>query len=97
MDILGVLFSNQAGAVSGAAVPLLSGGRYVFDVAGTFSGTTVKLQRLASDKATWIDVGTDASFTAAGHVLVTLSAGSYRAVSTGGTPTGLYSSLRSAF
>lgn len=97
MDNSGQLFSNQTGAGNGAAVVLLNGGPYVFDVAGTFSGTTVKLQRLASDKATWIDVGSDASFTAAGHVLVTLSAGSYRAVATGGTPTGIYAALRSAF
>ncbi|AGC35698.1 hypothetical protein ACP46_gp13 [Rhizobium phage RHEph06] len=97
MDIQGALFTNQNATGNGNAVSLLSGGQYIFDVAGTFGGTTVKLQRLASDKATWIDVGSDASFTAAGHVLVTLSAGQYRAVSTGGAPAGIYSSLRSAF
>lgn len=97
MDILGMLFTNQGAVGNGTAVSLLSGGVYVFDVAGTFGGTTVKLQRLAADKATWIDVGSEASFTAAGHILVTLSAGSYRAVATGGAPVGIYSSLRSAF
>ncbi|QIG73242.1 hypothetical protein EVC02_021 [Rhizobium phage RHph_N17] len=97
MDNSAVLFSNKDAAGNGTAAVLLSGGPYIFDAAGTFSGTTIKLQRLASDKATWIDVGTEASFTAAGHVLVTISAGSYRAVATGGTPTGLYASLRSAF
>lgn len=90
-----VLLNNAT--ATGASTKLGAGGAYIFDVAGTFTGATVKLQRLASDEATWIDVGTDATFTAPGHVLVTLSAGRYRAFVSGGTPTGLHSQLRSAF
>ena len=91
------LLNNTAVTTPGQGQRVGKGGNYAFDVAGTFGGATVKLQRLASDGVTWLDVGSDASFTAAGHCLVSIPAGQYRAHVSGGSPSGLYSSLLPAF
>lgn len=95
MSIIAKLIDNAA--VTGPSTNIGYGGQFVFDVAGTFNGATVKLQRLASDWVTWLDVGTEATFTAAGQTLVTISAGQYRAAVSGGPPSGIYSQLRAAF
>lgn len=88
-----VLLNNAA--ATGPAVKV-GGGSYIFDVVGTFGGATAKLQRLASNDSTWLDVGTDATFTANGQTLVTLGSGKYRVNVSGGSPTGLYSKLSPA-
>lgn len=80
-------------AVTGAAVTGIAGGEYLWAVAGTFGGATVKLQYLGPDGTTYIDVPS-ASLTAVGAVLVRIGANaSVKAVVTGGTPSGLYSNL----
>lgn len=89
------LLANET--ATGEEVDVGAGGDYIFDVAGNFAGATVKLQRKASDDATWLDVGDEATLTAAGHCVVTVSAGKYRAHVAGGAPTGLYSQLRRAY
>lgn len=86
------LLINNA-AVTGSATILQQGGLYSFNVVGTFGGTTVKLQILGPDDATYVDVPT-ASFTAAGVIGVYLPAGgTVKAVVTGGAPANLYASL----
>lgn len=66
------------------------GGAGVFAVAGTFGGTTVKLQQLGPDGATWLDVsGGAVDFTAPGQGGFVLPAGPMRASVSGGTPSGL--------
>jgi len=72
-------------------------GPHVLDCVGTFNGATVKMQRKASDGATALDVGSDATFTAPGHTLVTICEGEYRMFVSGGPPSGLYSWARPAF
>lgn len=85
------LLSNAA--ASGSAVTINTGGRYIYVVAGTFSGTSSKLQMLGPDGTTFIDVP-NTTFAAAGYVAVELPAGaSIKAVLTGGTPTGMYATL----
>ena len=66
------------------------GGRGSFAVAGTFGGTTVSLQLLGPDGATWTDVGPDVTLTAAGVGNFELPPSDIRAAVTGGTPSGLY-------
>lgn len=86
------LLINNA-AVTGPATVLQQGGLYSFNVVGTFGGTTVKLQILGPDDATYVDIPT-ASHTAAGVIGVYLPAGgTVKAVVTGGAPANLYASL----
>lgn len=85
------LLSNAS--ATGQGVKLTFPGRYVFAVAGTFGGATVKPQMLGPDGATWLDLGTEASFTAAGTCLLHLPAGTYRGSIAGGTPSGIYATL----
>lgn len=85
------LLSNAS--ASGSPVSGIVGGAYVWNVVGTFGGATVTLQALASDGATYQDV-TGASVTAGGSVGVVLgNNATVQVVVTGGTPSGLYSSL----
>ena len=66
------------------------GGAGVFTIAGTFGGTTVKLQQLGPDGATWLDIsGGAVDFTAPGQGGFVLPAGPVRAAVAGGTPSGL--------
>lgn len=79
--------------VSGSATSpafVWNGGRGDFAVVGTFGGASVNLQVLGPDSATWIDVGTTTSLTAAGHALFDLASGQIRANVVGGTPSGIY-------
>ena len=67
------------------------GGRGTLSVAGTFDGSTVKLQVLGPDGTTWIDAGTYTTFTAAGLGNFDLPLSQIRVAVTGGTsPSGLY-------
>lgn len=68
------------------------GGSGVFEAAGTFSGATVKLQRLGPDGATWYDVGADTTLTAAGGGYFIMPPGQIKAVISGGPPSGMYAS-----
>lgn len=67
------------------------GGLGTFAVAGTFGSGTVKLQASLDNGTTWIDVGTDVTFTATGmanfhlpvcHVRVNLSGATSPNIST---------------
>lgn len=69
-----------------------TGGTGVFAACGTFGGATVKLQFLGPDGATWIDVGTDTTLTAAGGAMFILPAVQIRAAVSGGAPSGLSAS-----
>lgn len=87
-----------AAAATGAANSINFGGDFCFDVAGTFGGATVGLEMLGPDNTTWIavrDTAGPVAFTAAGAVIVTLPAGTYRATITGGTGVSLSARLRS--
>jgi len=79
---------NNASAVGASFV--WPGGRGCFAVVGTLGGATVSLQALGPDSATWVDVGTTTSLTAAGIAAFDLPAGSIRANVTSGTPSALY-------
>jgi hypothetical protein len=65
-------FSNISATTSAFT---LTGGRYAFTVAATFGGGNVALQVLAGDGSTWLVVSNQ---TAAAHVTVDLTPGSYR-------------------
>lgn len=87
-----------AASATGASTRVDFDGDYLFDVAGTFGGATVGLQLLGPGGSTWIDVrdGTGVlAFTSAGAVLVSLPAGTVRAMITGGTGVALSARLRS--
>lgn len=81
---------NNASATGAAAQ--WPGGAGMVDVVGTFGGATVTLQFLGPDGATWITVGADSTFTAAGGALFMMRAGKLRMAVSGGAPSGLYAS-----
>lgn len=85
------LLSNAS--ATGTAVTGVVGGSYIWSVAGTFGGATVKLQALGPDGSTYLDVPS-ASLTSAGQLGVAVGANAtLKVVVTGGSPSGLYSSL----
>lgn len=65
-----------------------NGGKGFLTAAGTFGGTSLQLQYLASDNTTWVPVGS--AITAAGSAVVEMPPGRVRMAVTGGTPSGLY-------
>src|SRR5262245_49265876 len=65
-------FSNSSATTAACT---LTGGRNAFTCAATFGGGSVTLQVLAGDGTTWLNVS---SQTAANHVTVDLTPGSYR-------------------
>jgi hypothetical protein len=82
-----ILLSN---ASSTGAAQGWGGTRGIVTVEGTFGGATLALQYL-SDNGTWIAVGSDSTFTAAGAGGFELPVGSQiRMAVTGGAPSGLY-------
>lgn len=84
---------TNIGAVGNGNAVVIGGGTYSWSVAGTFGGTAAKLQLLGPDGTTWIDIPS-ATLSAAGVMSVDVAGGaSIRAVLTGGTPSGIYSSL----
>lgn len=80
-------------AVSTPVGKAVQGGYYCFDAAGTFSGCTVTLSRLGPDGSTYISMGSAAALTAAGEVFIAIPSGIYKALVTGGPPTGMYARL----
>src|SRR5262245_52846116 len=87
------LLSNSSTLGNGAPIVISIGGSYLYQVAGTFTGTTVKMQILGPDGVTYIDY-TGVSHTAAGMIKIDLPAGAtVRPVMTSGTPTGMYATL----
>lgn len=86
------LLSNESATGVGRA---WAGGRGQFKVAGTFAGATVKLQILGPDGATWQDVGSDVTLTAAGLANFDLPPGTIRAGVAGGSPSGLHAEAAS--
>lgn len=88
----------SAAAATGVSVPIAFGGDYCFAAAGTFGGSTVGLDMLGPDGATWIavrDISGPIALTAAGAVIVSLPAGAYRASISGGSGVSMSASLRS--
>lgn len=81
------LLSNASATGSGKRWP---GGRSMFIVSATFGGGTVKLQTLAGDGTTWVDVASG-SLTAAGTLTMDLPLGQYRA--NVATSTAVYATL----
>jgi hypothetical protein len=80
-------------AATGAGVGPVRNGTYIWALAGTVGGATIKLQTLGPDGATYLDV-TGASMTAVGQMQVIIGEGAVvRAVVTGGAPSALYSNL----
>ncbi len=81
-------------AATGDPVGPMVGGSYVWTTSGTFGGATVKLQYLGPDGTTYIDVAS-ASMSSAGSLFIDhVGAGAIvKAVVSGGSPSGLYSSL----
>lgn len=76
---------------TGAPTAALAGGRYVWKMLGTFGGTTVTLQSLGPDGSTYQNV---TSLTAAGQAIVEVGVGEVlRASVSGGSPSGLFSTL----
>lgn len=68
-----------------------AGGKAMFRVVGTFGGTTITLESLGPDGATYVPMS--AGVSAAGQETFDLPRGIYKAVVTGGTPSGLYADL----
>jgi hypothetical protein len=81
------LISN--GSATGSSVKW-PGGKGTFVVTGTFGGATITLQFLGLDNTTWVDVGTEATLTAAGMCGFECGAGLIRAKVTGGPPSAIY-------
>lgn len=80
-------------AATGAPVGPIVQGSYIWAVAGTFGGATVKLQTLGPDGATYVDVA-GASMTANGAMEVRIGGGAMiKVVVTGGVPSALYSNV----
>ncbi len=83
-----LLSAAITGDTSPATTRKMFGGDYALDVAGTLAGATVKLQALAPDEVTWMDL---ASVTVAGRSVVQLGAyDNVRATITGGAAVGVY-------
>ena len=80
--IYGKTFTNPA-SDSSTAVDW-NGGTGMFAVAGTFSSATVKLQHKIG--STWVDIGSDASFTADGAVIFTTGATELNVLNSAHTP-----------
>jgi hypothetical protein len=87
------LLSNASALGNGAAQTISIGGSYLYQIAGTFGGTTAKLQILGPDGTTYIDYPS-VSHTAAGQIKIDLPAGAtVRPVMTAGTPSAMYATL----
>lgn len=71
----GFSFSNISAST---AAFTLRGGKYGVDAVATFSAGSVKLQRLAADKSTYLSVSSGTDFSAAGYASVDLPPGTYR-------------------
>lgn len=66
------------------------GGVGVFTVSGTFSGATIKLQRLLPGGSTYVDVGVYTTLTAEGMGGFTLDECDVKVTISGGPPSGIY-------
>ena len=82
-------------SATGSAVQW-GGGWGVFEVAGTFSGATVTLQRLGPDGTTWYAVGSSTTLTSAGGAAFLMPPGQIRALVASGTPSGLFATAEQA-
>lgn len=87
------LLSAAAAPGNGATQNISIGGVYVLMVAGTFGGTSHKMQILGPDGATFMDIP-NTTFAAAGYGTVDLPAGAQvRSVLTGGAAIVLHATL----
>jgi hypothetical protein len=86
-----IIFLNNYTGTIGSSIYDWYGGHGTFIVAASnFSTATVKLQVLAPDNVTWIDIGNTTNFTASGYADFYLSPARLQVAVTGGTVTGLY-------
>lgn len=86
-----LLLSNAS--ATGTAKTAQIGGRYVFNINGTFGGTTAQLQLLGADGVNYINLA-NGSFTAAGAVAVDVpQGGQFLVTLTGGAPSAMYAQL----
>lgn len=83
------LLSNVAATGSAKNV---QAGRWCLSIDGTFNGATAKLQ-LLSAAGNYVDVGNEATMTAAGSCLVDLPDGQVKVAISGGPPSGMYANL----
>lgn len=84
----------QNAAATGAAFDCPGGLCAVVCVATAFNGATIKLQMLAPDGATWLDVSAaQTNFAANGNGLVYLPPCQVRATVTGGPPTAAWMTI----
>lgn len=87
------LLSAVVAPGNGANQLVSYGGSYVLMVAGTFGGTSHKLQILGPDAVTFIDVP-NTTFAAAGYVSIDIPAGAtVRSVLTGGASISMNATL----
>lgn len=87
-----VLLSDAS--VTGAEATVDRGGKYLFEVVGTFGADgNVRLERLGPDGETWYSLNDNASIGAAASVVVDLPPGKYRAAIEGEEAEGVYASL----
>jgi hypothetical protein len=86
----GVMLLQNATASS--ALAPWPGGRGVLAVVATFNGATIKLQMLAPDGASLLDVG-GAALTANGATVFDLAPCQVQATVVGGPPSGVYASV----
>lgn len=99
---LGYDLASNASLTSGIGstpVEHIASGSYLWAlVAGAWNSSTIKLQYLGPDEATWLDAkdsaGNTAQMTANGQLGVVVGGNAtLRLVPTGGSPTGVYSKL----
>lgn len=82
---------TTGGTATGAAIEC-PGGICTMVVVATWSGGTVKLQMLGPDGTTWVDAGTNTTFTANGNGVAYLSPCMIRGFISG-SPTGVFASI----
>ena len=84
------LLSNASATGPGCKV---AGGTYIWSAVGTFSGATLTLEFLGPDNTTYVAIS-GVSLTANGSAEIDATIGAIiRCVVTGGSPSGLYSTL----
>lgn len=84
-----VAFAN----ISATTAPfVLRGGKYGVDVAATFGGGSVKLQKRLGDGVTFVSVSAATDFAAAGYAVIDLPVGTYEFVIA--TATAVYVSVQ---
>lgn len=69
---------KESNVAATSAVFKLQGGLYDFAAVATWGGGSAKLQMLAPNGSTWLDVGSSTNLTTDGHATASLPAGDYK-------------------